>query len=101
MSQQSTTQRQRIFTMLHDAWPREVSALQLSRVSLQYASRIYELRKSGVLISNRLERHGDKKFGFYKLGAAPIPSSKQLRARRASADSLFGDLTVERHVDNG
>lgn len=46
----------------------EVSAVELSSISLQYAARVCELRKMGVAIANRIEAKGDgTRHGFYRL----------------------------------
>jgi hypothetical protein len=44
-----------------------VSALELSRLSLQYCARLFSLRKRGYVIENRLEVHDGKRRGFYLL----------------------------------
>jgi hypothetical protein len=66
------TQCARILELLSSG--REVSALELSSVSLQYCARISELREAGCVISNRVQilRDGTRQ-GFYKLVCrAPI-----------------------------
>ena len=65
------TQSGRILELLSSG--REVSALELSSVSLQYCARISELRESGCVISNRVQilRDGTR-HGFYKLVCRPL-----------------------------
>lgn len=93
------TQTRRILMLLHAAWPNWTPAPELAKISLQYASRIHEIRKAGWLISNRVERHGRSKAGFYRLGSPPAPSGKELRSSAGPRESheqttktLFGDL---------
>jgi hypothetical protein len=51
---------------------REVSALELSAISLQYCARISSLRKAGCVISNRVEvQQNGGRHGFYKLVYRP------------------------------
>lgn len=46
----------------------EVSAFELSSISLQYAARVCELRKTGAAIANRVEVTSDgTRHGFYRL----------------------------------
>lgn len=65
------TQSARILELLSSG--REVSALELSSVSLQYCARISELRAAGCVISNRVQIQRDgTRHGFYKLVCRPI-----------------------------
>jgi hypothetical protein len=107
MSSASQTQDQRIADALADAWPGEVPAVALSRISLQFCARIFSLRRRGWIIANRIERRADgTKHSFYKLGEPPIARSKELRKANckstASAQqlqepsSLFGDIAPDR-----
>jgi hypothetical protein len=102
-----TTQEQRILNLLHAAWPGEVPAVALSQVSIQLCARIFSIRRSSVIVSNRIVRRSDgTKHSFYRLGAPPIARSSELRKANckstASAQqleepgSLFGDLMPDR-----
>jgi Helix-turn-helix domain len=59
------TQASRILALL-ESKP-EVSALELSAISLQYCARIAELREAGAVISNRVEQRSGVRHGFYTL----------------------------------
>jgi hypothetical protein len=61
----------------------EVSALELSSISLQYAARVCELRKSGATIANRVEVKADgTRHGFYRLvRRATFPEMSQTGTR--------------------
>jgi hypothetical protein len=60
------TQSARILELLSSK--SEVSAFELSSVSLQYAARVCELRKTGASIANRVEVKADgTRHGFYRL----------------------------------
>jgi hypothetical protein len=62
------SQESRILQMLSEApgdgW---VSALELSKVSLQYCARICCLRKAGTEIENKLEVENGRRRGFYRI----------------------------------
>jgi hypothetical protein len=104
MASESQTQGNRILMMLHASWPNWTPAPELARISLQYCARIRELRDAGWLISNRVERRGRSKHGFYRLGSPPTPSNRELRASQAEKSansidppaSLFGDISPDR-----
>jgi hypothetical protein len=105
MPRKSQTQARSIWMELHADWPNWTPAPRLARISLQYCARIRELREAGILIANRVEYRDGKKHGFYRLGSAPIQSSKELReakckspasAEQVHPESLFGDLSPER-----
>jgi hypothetical protein len=103
------TQEERILNALRAAWPGEVSAVVLSRISLQFCARIFS---RGLSISNRLVRqHDGTKHSFYKLGPRPVPWSKELReapsgdpvptiSSSGRPDLLF-DLPGREHRDDG
>jgi hypothetical protein len=99
------SQEQRILWLLDAAWPNWVPSPELAKISLQYGSRIFALRKKGWAIVNRIEVVGGARYGFFRLGSRPVPSNKELREHRAPiavagpAESLFGSL--ERHRDDG
>jgi hypothetical protein len=64
------TQAARILELLSAG--REISALELSSVSLQYCARVSELREAGCVISNRVQIQRDgTRHGFYKLVCRP------------------------------
>lgn len=69
------TQRDHILDLLIAANGAEVSAVALAQASLQYSSRIKELRDAGHKIANRVEVRAGKKFGYFRLvtpGQAPL-----------------------------
>ena len=90
------TQCARILELLSAG--REISALELSSVSLQYCARVSELREAGCVISNRvqIQRDGTRR-GFYKLVCRP-PNLERIarpgepeRKPPNSAPGLFGE----------
>jgi hypothetical protein len=93
-----TTQCARILELLSSQ--SEVSALELSAISLQYAARVCELRKTGATIANRVQVKADgTRHGFYRLiqrtpfiEKPSIPSSRNTEPIRDaglfSADEL-------------
>jgi hypothetical protein len=89
------TQFARILELLSSG--REVSALELSSVSLQYCARISELRKAGCVIGNRVEiQRSGVRHGFYKLvyrppilGRVAHPVEPQRKPPNSVPGSLF------------
>ena len=82
------SQERRILNLLHAAWPGEVPALALSRISLQYSARIFSLRrKSGWKITNRVETRDGVKYGYFRLGEKPTPASRELRIKQEEQKS--------------
>jgi hypothetical protein len=98
------TQSARILDLLSSG--REVSALELSSVSLQYCARISELREAGCVISNRvqIQRDGTRR-GFYKLVCRPPILEKvsnyepQRKPPHSAPGSLFQDSEGYRYPD--
>jgi hypothetical protein len=94
------SQEQRILWLLEAAWPNWVPSPELCRVSLQYSSRIFSLRRKGWLIQNRVRIVGGVRHGEFRLGTVPVPSSKELRQRHepptVKAGTLFGDIAPDR-----
>jgi hypothetical protein len=84
----SLSQKKRILNMLHACWPGEVSALSLSKISLQYSARVYDLRRAGWTITNRVEIRNGTKYGFFRLGDPPIARSRELREQRAKTAEM-------------
>lgn len=86
------TQSARILALL-ESKP-EVSALELSSVSLQYCARVRELRKAGAIISNRIavQRNGTR-HGFYRLINRPFVEKpvnpEESEQRSPKTKSLF------------
>jgi hypothetical protein len=108
---QPSSQKARIAWKLHAAYPNWVPAPSLAAVSLQYSARIFELRREGWQIDNKVEVQPDgTKHGFFRLAQPmtyPNPSDKrELRpaidvpTRSAPPASLFGDLSIQ-HRDDG
>jgi hypothetical protein len=112
MTDAPKTQAEKILWLLQSAWPNWVPSPELAKISLQYGSRIFGLRKKGWAIANRIEMVGGSRHGFFRLGSRPMPSSKELREKRAASfkpgispeaksppaqgESLFGDLSPDR-----
>jgi hypothetical protein len=82
-----TSQTGRILNLLAAAWPAWTPAPALSKISLQYCARISELREQGWEISNRTEWKDGQRHGFYRLGSAPLPRSKEIRITRPPAEA--------------
>jgi hypothetical protein len=64
---QRKNQRQRILELLIAACDGEVPSPDLAKVSLQYCTRISELREAGFVIISRVEVHDGVKHGFFRL----------------------------------
>jgi hypothetical protein len=77
----SHAQRTLILHLLQAAQPGWVPAPALARISLQYNARIFELRRAGWTISNRVATVGGKKHGSFRLGPPETPRSAELRVR--------------------
>jgi len=97
------TQKKKMLWLLQSAWPGWVPAVALARISLQYGSRIFELRRSGFLIQNRMRIVGGIRHGEFRLGPRPTPSNRELRgaARRSESNhpTLFGEIAPGRYPD--
>jgi hypothetical protein len=94
------TQAGRILELLSSG--REVSALELSSVSLQYCARVSELREAGCVISNRvqIQRDGTRR-GFYKLVCHPpilekVSNHEPERKPPNSAPGLFPENEIRK-----
>jgi hypothetical protein len=81
------SQRQRILDLLIAARGREVPAPELAKLSLQYSSRVLELRRLGHCIVNRVEIANGVKRGFFRLVIKPpagrIASAAVVDSRKA------------------
>lgn len=77
----SATQRTAILYLLQAAQPGWVPAPALARISLQYSARIFELRRAGWLISNKVISVNGKKHGSFRLGPPETPRSAELRTK--------------------
>lgn len=104
------SQENRILWLLEAAWPNWTPAPELAKISLQYNSRIFSLRRQkGWLIENRVRVEDGIRHGEFRLGPRPIPPSKDLRRglssdsralnQKQGPESLFGDLRPERYPD--
>jgi hypothetical protein len=91
------TQCARILELLSAG--REISALELSSVSLQYCARVSELREAGCVISNRVQIQRDgTRHGFYKMVCRPPileRASTHTEPERKPPDSAPGSLFPE------
>src|SRR5438128_26192 len=98
MPRNRKNQEERIIALMHASWPSWVPAVALSRISLQYGSRIFALRRKGWRISNRTETRDGLKYGYFRLGERPTPHRAKpvSQPMRAPAASLFGDLSPDR-----
>jgi hypothetical protein len=101
-----TTQRSRILALLigaRGAWVplREILALGIA----QYNARLFELRRMGFVLQNRVERRDGQRYSFFRLVASttqvatsPPPKGEpsglppESTASEPAADSLFGDM---------
>jgi hypothetical protein len=110
-SEWNNTQENRILWLLSAAWPNWTPAPELAKISLQYNSRIFSLRRQkGWLIENRVRVDGRTRHGEFRLGSSSVPSSRELRQPKvtptpngsrvlkveAGSGSLFGDLAADR-----
>ena len=108
----SQSQCREILAILQEHRGEFVSAVILSRKSLQYSSRIFTLRRLGYKIVNRVEHvPGGGKHGFFKLLcereeqalACLIPAREHgstEKAARGETAMLFSSLP-ENHRDDG
>jgi hypothetical protein len=66
----NASQEDRILRLLEarDGW---VSAVELSKISLQYCRAVNGLRRRGVRVENRVEMRGRTRCGYYRI-ARPI-----------------------------
>jgi hypothetical protein len=91
MPSNGRTQEERVLARLVAAYPGEVSALELSAISLQYSARVHSLRAKGIEIGNRVETRNGVKYGFFRLVSRftkPLPKQYESssNARALSAD---------------
>jgi Helix-turn-helix domain len=89
------TQTARILELLSSG--REISALELSAVSLQYCARLHSLRKAGYVIKNRLQNTSGGKHGYYRLAqhAAPLDNicdRVELERKPSMTEPVSGSL---------
>jgi hypothetical protein len=78
------SQEDKIEALLRDRgdW---VSAVELSKISLQYCRAVAALRKRGLQIENRLEMNGKTRHGFYRL-ARPVMQPPLIELERPWLD---------------
>ena len=95
------TQCARILELL--ASKAEVSALELSSISLQYAARVCELRKMGTSIANRVHVKADgTRHGFYRLiQRAPFLEKPSIRSSRSTEPIKDAGLFSADELDLG
>jgi hypothetical protein len=77
----SHSQRTRILHLLQATWPGWVPATALAKISLQYNSRVLDLRRAGWTITNRVATLNGQKHGSFLLGPPETPRSAELRAQ--------------------
>ena len=65
------TRKQRILELLLANKGRRVPSPELARISLQYGSRVLELRAEGYVIRNEMERVNGDIHGYFTLEAEP------------------------------
>jgi hypothetical protein len=109
-SHSSVTQSQcrQILALLEESRGEYISAVTLSKISLQYSSRIFTLRRLGYRIVNRVERvPGGGKRGYFKLlterEARAIDCLIPAREQTARGSGLLfreGDMHSQ-HRDDG
>ncbi len=63
----NVSQEERILNLLLESWPGWVSALALSKLSLQYSARVFALRRKGWRIENKVETRNGVKHGSFRL----------------------------------
>lgn len=109
------TQRTAILNLLQVAEPGWVPAPALAKISLQYSARIFELRREGWTISNRVTTVNGKKHGSFRLGPPETPRSAELRAHTtqpiasgkslnvpaATSELLFAQTSLYRDPEEG
>lgn len=103
---QRRSQADIILSALQAGWPSWVPSLTLSRLSLQYQARVFELRKAGWEIQNRVRtmadgsKRGEYRLGSKGLGVDRLPRPVITPTAPTQADhcegSLFGDITPDR-----
>src|SRR2546428_5457256 len=76
------SQSQRILWLLAASFPSWTPAPELGKISLQFCTRIFELRRAGWLIENRIEQEGTKKPQLLQTGLKAASSQSE-----ASADA--------------
>ncbi len=104
------TQEDRILWLLQTSYPGWVPADAVSRISLQYNSRILALRRKGWQIANRVETRAGVKHGSFRLatpGTRPNPRPEASNVLPTSyqkstklPETLF-DLPELGHRDDG
>jgi Helix-turn-helix domain len=95
----SRSQSQRILRALQAAGSSWTPSSELSKSSLQYGARIFELRKQGWLISSRVEIRDGVRLGFFRLSSAPTPRRQEIPTTSAEpekSETLFGDIARDR-----
>jgi hypothetical protein len=103
-SDSKKTHEDRILLRLEADWPSWTPAPALAEISLQYGARVLSLRRKGWLIQNRVRIVGGVRHGEFRLGSAPVSSSRELRQLHTAAasskqepeESLFGPLAPDR-----
>ena len=100
-SQNEVSQEARILAVLESRGSLWTPAPELARISLQYAARIFTLRRRGFRIENKIElSRGSVKHGFYRLHQAPLITRNDTpQPQPTSASLLFHP--EERHRDDG
>jgi len=84
---ETSTQRNLILKLLQSAAPPGwLPAPALARISVQYSARIYELRRAGWIISNKVVMVNGKKDGSFRLGPPKTPRSFELRRRKSTVN---------------
>ena len=96
----TSTQPGKILALLTAAKGREVSAVELSKISLQYSARINELRKQGLRIENRVERVGRTKHGYFRLAIGPVSAPQATPCRFINNENLTLFAQDARHFDD-
>jgi hypothetical protein len=101
------SQRSEILRAFLNAPGREVALPELLQIAAQYSARIFELRKQGFRITNRIKVVDGVRHSWFKLESSPAPTlpndmkkGAATPAKSDGADSLFGDMSVQ-HLDLG
>ena len=67
------TQRSRVLRLLQESSNQWVPSYRLAEIALQYGARVYELRKQGYKIDNKMQDVNGKTYGAFRL----VPAASQ------------------------
>ena len=70
------TQRSRVLRLLQESSNQWVPSYRLAEIALQYGARVYELRKQGYKIDNKMQEVNGQTHGAFRL---VVPAASQAR----------------------